>query len=312
MTMAAAVVTEELRRTYDGREAVRGISLTIPEGEIFGLLGPNGAGKTTTLSMISTRIRPTSGDAWVCGKHVVKEVHRARRFLNVAPQEEAHYPTLTAEENLQFFARLYGVPTAKRGALVEKALAVVELQGRRHDRVGTFSGGMRRRLNLGCALVSGPRVVLLDEPTVGVDPQSRAHIFDAVRRLREEGLTILYTTHYLAEAEELCDRIGVIDEGKIVALGTIPELLAGSRTREVVELRFPMGMTSLPIVENHPEVEKVEFHGPLVRIYARHAQPLLATVCAPGALAEELVQIKVTPVSLETIFMEITGKELRD
>ena len=310
--MAAAVVTEELRRTYEGREAVRGISLTIPEGEIFGLLGPNGAGKTTTLSMISTRIRPTSGDAWVCGKHVVKEVHRARRFLNVAPQEEAHYPTLTAEENLQFFARLYGVPTAKRSALVEKALAVVELQGRRHDRVGTFSGGMRRRLNLGCALVSGPRVLLLDEPTVGVDPQSRAHIFDAVRRLREEGLTILYTTHYLAEAEELCDRIGVIDEGKIVVLGSIPELLAGSRTREVVELRFPRPISSLPLVENHPEVEKVEFHGPLVRIYARHAQPLLATVCAPGALSEDLVQIKVTPVSLETIFMEITGKELRD
>jgi len=310
--MAAAVVTEELRRTYEGREAVRGISLTIPEGEIFGLLGPNGAGKTTTLSMISTRIRPTSGDAWVCGKHVVKEVHRARRFLNVAPQEEAHYPTLTAEENLQFFARLYGVPAAERAALVEKALAVVELQGRRHDRVGTFSGGMRRRLNLGCALVSGPRVVLLDEPTVGVDPQSRAHIFDAVRRLREEGLTILYTTHYLAEAEELCDRIGVIDEGKIVALGTIPELLAGSRTREVVELRFPTAISQLQIVEDHPEVEKVEFHGPLVRVYARHAQALLATVCAPGALDMELVQIKVTPVSLETIFMEITGKELRD
>jgi ABC-2 type transport system ATP-binding protein len=310
--MAAAVVTEELRRTYEGREAVRGISLTIPEGEIFGLLGPNGAGKTTTLSMISTRIRPTSGDAWVCGKHVVKEVHRARRFLNVAPQEEAHYPTLTAEENLQFFARLYGVPAAERAALVEKALSVVELQGRRHDRVGTFSGGMRRRLNLGCALVSGPRVVLLDEPTVGVDPQSRAHIFDAVRRLREEGLTILYTTHYLAEAEELCDRIGVIDEGKIVALGTIPELLAGSRTREVVELRFPAAISELPIVEDHPEVEKVEFHGPLVRVYARHAQALLATVCAPGALDMEIVQIKVTPVSLETIFMEITGKELRD
>jgi ABC-2 type transport system ATP-binding protein len=310
--MAAAVVTEELRRTYEGREAVRGISLTIPEGEIFGLLGPNGAGKTTTLSMISTRIRPTSGDAWVCGKHVVKEVHRARRFLNVAPQEEAHYPTLTAEENLQFFARLYGVPAAERAALVEKALSVVELQGRRHDRVGTFSGGMRRRLNLGCALVSGPRVVLLDEPTVGVDPQSRAHIFDAVRRLREEGLTILYTTHYLAEAEELCDRIGVIDEGKIVALGTIPELLAGSRTREVVELRFPAAISQLPIVEDHPEVEKVEFHGPLVRVYARHAQALLATVCAPGALDMEIVQIKVTPVSLETIFMEITGKELRD
>ena len=310
--MPAAVVTQDLRRTYDGREAVRGISLEIAEGEIFGLLGPNGAGKTTTLSMISTRIRPTSGDAWVFGKHVVKEVHRARRFLNVAPQEEAHYPTLTAEENLQFFARLYGVPRGERAERVEQALAAVELQGRRGDRVGTFSGGMRRRLNLGCALVSGPKVVLLDEPTVGVDPQSRAHIFEAVRKLRDDGLTILYTTHYLAEAEELCDRIGVIDEGRIVALGTIPELLAGSKTREVIELRFPREMRSLPIVEEHEATEKVEFHGPLVRIYARHAEPLLAAVCAPGALDEEIVQIKVTPVSLETIFMEITGKELRD
>lgn len=310
--MSAAVVTKDLRRTYDGREAVRGISLSIPQGEIFGLLGPNGAGKTTTLSMISTRIWPTSGDAWVCGKHVVKEVHRARRFLNVAPQEEAHYPTLTAEENLQFFARLYGVPSSERAERVEKALAVVELQGRRHDRVGTFSGGMRRRLNLGCALVSAPRVLLLDEPTVGVDPQSRAHIFEAVRKLREDGLTILYTTHYLAEAEELCDRIGVIDEGKIVALGTIPELLAGSKTREVVELRFEHEMHALPLAENHPAAEKVEFHGPLVRIHARHAEPLLATLCAPGALDEKIVQIKVTPVSLETIFLEITGKELRD
>ena len=133
-----------------------------------------------------------------------------------------------------------------------------------------------------------------------------------MRKLREDGLTILYTTHYLAEAEELCDRIGVIDEGRIVALGTIPELLAGSRTREVIELRFPHEMHSLPLVQEHEATEKVEFHGPLVRIYARHAEPLLAAVCAPGALEEELVQIKVTPVSLETIFMEITGKELRD
>lgn len=310
--MSTAVVTKDLRRSYDGREAVSGITLEIAEGEIFGLLGPNGAGKTTTLSMISTRIWPTSGDAWVFGKHVVKEVHRARRFLNVAPQEEALYPTLSAEENLHFFARLYGVARNERGERIEKALAVVGLQGRRHDRVDSFSGGMRRRLNLGCALVSEPRVLLLDEPTVGVDPQSRAHIFDAVRRLRDDGLTILYTTHYLAEAEELCDRIGVIDEGKIVALGTVPQLLAGSSTKEVIELRFPHEMNSLPAVEDHDAAEKVEFHGPLVRIYARHAERLLAAICAPGAVEEEIVQIKVTPVSLETIFMEITGKELRD
>src|SRR5262249_34333609 len=164
---------------------------------IFGLLGPNGAGKTTLLSMVSTRIRPTSGDAWVHGKHIVHDVDAARRLLNVAPQEEALYPNLTAAENLSFFAELYGVPRRERRRPVAEALEAIELPGRKDDRVGTYSGGMRRRLNLGCALVSEPRLVLLDEPTVSVDPQSREHILDAIRKLRARGTTILYTTHYL-------------------------------------------------------------------------------------------------------------------
>ena len=224
--VSSAVVLRELRREYGGREVVRGVSLEVPEGEIFGLLGPNGAGKTTLLSMISTRIRPTSGDAWVLGKHVVHDVDAARRVLNVAPQEEAIYPSLTAEENLAFFADLYGVPRAERRGNVAKALDIVGLTSRKDDRVATYSGGMRRRLNLGCALVSAPRLVLLDEPTVAVDPQSRAHIFDAVRALRARGTTILYTTHYLEEAEDLCDRIAIMDDGQVVACGALPELLA--------------------------------------------------------------------------------------
>ena len=254
--MPPALVTQDLRRSYEGREAVRGISLEIQEGEIFGLLGPNGAGKTTTLSMISSRIRPSSGDAWVFGKHVVREVHAARRLLNVAPQEEALYPDLTGRENLEFFARLYGVPRAERAGRVADALEAVELAARQDDRVYTYSGGMRRRLNLGCALVSGPRLILLDEPTVGVDPQSRAHIFQAVHRLRSQGVTILYTTHYLQEAEDL--------------------------------------------------------RGGLVRIYTRDARRVLASLCAGDPLGAPITQIRVTPVSLETIFMELTGKELRD
>ena len=159
--VSAALVTKNLRRSYDGREAVRGVSLEVNEGEIFGILGPNGAGKTTTLSMISTRIWPTGGDAWVFGKHVVKDVHAARRLLNVAPQEEALYPTLTGAENLEFFARLYGVPKSERAKRVADALEGVELTSRKDDLVQSYSGGMRRRLNLGCALVSGPRLVLL-------------------------------------------------------------------------------------------------------------------------------------------------------
>jgi ABC-2 type transport system ATP-binding protein len=310
--MPAAVVTNELRRSYDGREAVRGVSLEIQEGEIFGLLGPNGAGKTTTLSMISTRIWPTSGDAWVFGKHVVKEVHAARRLLNVAPQEEALYPSLTGEENLEFFARLYGVPRAERKARIDEALAAVELTTRRHDRVDTYSGGMRRRLNLGCALVSSPRLVLLDEPTVGVDPQSRVHIFEAVRQLRSRGITILYTTHYLEEAEDLCDRIAIMDEGRIVALGTVAELLARSATSEVVELRLARPTEHMPALQNLPNATRVEQSGSVVRIYTKKAESVLARICESGILEQPIVQIGVMPVSLQTVFIELTGKDLRD
>lgn len=310
--MSAALVTKNLRRSYDGREAVRGISLEVNEGEIFGLLGPNGAGKTTTLSMISTRIWPTSGDAWVFGKHVVRDVHAARRLLNVAPQEEALYPELTGQENLEFFARLYGVPRQERPARVEEALEAVELSGRRHDLVRTYSGGMRRRLNLGCALVSSPRLVLLDEPTVGVDPQSRVHIFQAVRRLREQGVTILYTTHYLQEAEDLCDRIAIIDEGQVVALGTLAELLGLSAATEVIELRFEEPLREEAALAALAGVQRVESSGSLVRLFAAHAEPVLAALCGRSVISQPIIQIRVTPVSLETIFIELTGKELRD
>ena len=261
-SVSAAVVLRDLRRDYGDREVVRGVSLEIPEGEIFGLLGPNGAGKTTLLSMISTRIRPTSGDAWVHGKHVVHDVDAARQLLNVAPQEEALYPSLTADENLTFFAELYGVPRADRRRHVAEALEVVGLTSRKDDRVSTYSGGMRRRLNLGCALVSGPRLVLLDEPTVAVDPQSRAHIFDAVRELRARGTTMVYTTHYLEEAENLCDRIAIIDDGRVVACGTLPELLGLSNAAEVIDLRLmhPPETVAPPVSYTHltlPTTERV-------------------------------------------------------
>jgi ABC-2 type transport system ATP-binding protein len=285
----------------------------VGEGEIFGLLGPNGAGKTTLLSMISTRIRPTSGDAWVYGKHVVREVNAARRLLNVAPQEEAIYPNLTAEENLAFFAELYGVPRAERLRRVGEALEVVGLAARRGDRVATYSGGMRRRLNLGCALVSAPRLVLLDEPTVAVDPQSRAHIFDAVRKLRAGGTTILYTTHYLEEAEDLCDRIAIMDEGRVVAVGTLPELLARSQATEVIELRLVHPLPKLAPIEVIEGVEKVEAVGNEVRVFTSRAQQVLPRIYRALSLqGRSIAQTRVTAVTLDDVFLELTGKELRD
>ena len=311
--ITSAVVVRELRREYGGHEVVRGVTLEVGEGEIFGLLGPNGAGKTTLLSMISTRIRPTSGDAWVYGKHVVREVNAARRLLNVAPQEEAIYPNLTAEENLAFFAELYGVPRAERPRRVGEALAVVGLGARRGDRVATYSGGMRRRLNLGCALVSAPRLVLLDEPTVAVDPQSRAHIFDAVRKLRAGGTTILYTTHYLEEAEDLCDRIAIMDEGRVVAVGTLPELLARSQATEVIELRLVHPLPKLATIEVIEGVEKVESVGNEVRVFTTRAQQVLPRIYRALSLqGRSIAQTRVTAVTLDDVFLELTGKELRD
>lgn len=311
--VSSAVVIRDLRREYDGREVVRGVSLEIREGEIFGLLGPNGAGKTTLLSMVSTRLRPTSGDVWVHGKHAQRDVDSVRRLLNVAPQEEALYPSLTAAENLAFFAELYGVPRAARAARVAEALDAVGLAPRQHDRVETYSGGMRRRLNLGCALVSAPKVVLLDEPTVAVDPQSRAHIFDAVRALQARGTTILYTTHHLQEAEDLCDRVAIMDEGRVVACGTLPELLALSRATEVVELRLMEPLETLDPLRVLDGVRNVEAVGHELRLFTTRAQQVLPRVYrAVSALGRGVVRTRVTPVTLDDVFLELTGKELRD
>jgi ABC-2 type transport system ATP-binding protein len=308
-----AVILQDLRREFDGREVVRGVSLEIREGEIFGLLGPNGAGKTTLLSMVSTRLRPTSGDVWVHGHHVVHEIDAARRVLNVAPQEEALYPSLTAEENLRFFAELYGVPRRDRAYAIAEVLAAVGLTGRKDDRVATYSGGMRRRLNLGCALVTGPRLVLLDEPTVAVDPQSRAHIFDAVRALRARGTTILYTTHHLQEAEDLCDRIAIMDEGRVVACGTLTELLARSEATEAIELRLDRPLTMLGPLQTLDGVRDVEAVGHELRLFTRRAQQVLPRVYrAIGAMGHGVVRTRVTPVTLDDVFLELTGKELRD
>jgi ABC-2 type transport system ATP-binding protein len=205
------------------------------------------------------------------------------------------------------------VPRAERRRAVAEALDAVGLTGRKDDRVDTYSGGMRRRLNLGCALVSSPRLVLLDEPTVGVDPQSRAHIFDAVRALRARGTTILYTTHHLQEAEELCDRIAIMDEGRVVACGTLPELLALSRTTEVVELRLLEPLETTASLSAIDGVRSVEAVGLELRIFTARAQQVLPRLYrAVSALGHSVVRTRVTPVTLDDVFLELTGKELRD
>ncbi len=215
---------EKLGKDYGDRRAVDAIDLDVRRGEIFGLLGPNGAGKTSTISMACGVVPPSRGRVRVDGHDIVTDTFAAKRAIGLVPQDLAVYEELTPRQNLAFFAQLYGLEGEALAARVDWALGIAELADRGNDLVKTFSGGMKRRLNLVCGLVHKPTLLVCDEPTVGVDPQSRRHIFDAILRLRREGMTIVYTSHYMEEVEELCDRIAIMDAGKVVACGTLDEL----------------------------------------------------------------------------------------
>jgi ABC-2 type transport system ATP-binding protein len=303
----------DLARTFGDLEAVRGISLDIFAGETFGLLGPNGAGKTTTLSMLSTLLPPTRGDVLVFGASAVDDPAEVRRRVGLAPQQISLYPKFTGQENLDFFAALHGVPPAERRRRVERLLELVGLAPRRDDRVHTYSGGMQRRLNLACSLIHEPRLLLLDEPTAGVDPQSRENLFEVIRQIASEGTTIVYTTHYMEEAERLCDRIAILDEGRIAAVGTQDELLGTIGMGEVIELRGPAVAGMRSTLEALRGVEKVEFEDGALRLFVRTAADALDLIAGPLREAGgELESLEVHRVSLERVFMHLTGKALRD
>ncbi len=303
---------EGLRKRYGAIEAVAGIGFEIHEGEVFGLLGPNGAGKTTTISVIATQLRPSSGDAVVFGHSVRRDVSAVRRMIGVVPQEIALYPKLTAAENVRFFGRMYGVSKVELEQRLNELLTLVGLEGRRDEYVATFSGGMKRRLNLAVSLVHRPQIVLLDEPTAGVDPHSREHIFQIVRRLRGEGTAILYTTHYMEEAERLCDRLGIMDEGKIIAMGTLDDLVAKLGCSEVIEVRGLPPLVDLSRLQSAAGVCRIETHDDVTRVFVTKAAHALAPLNqAIGRYADQ-VAVEITPLSLEALFLQLTGKELRD
>lgn len=206
--------------------AVNGLDFTVRKGEIYGLLGPNGAGKTTAISIICTLLHPTSGTATLCGHDVVKEPSAVRPLLGLAPQELALYSSLTARENLRYFGRLYGITGSRLAERIDQCLALVGLSDKADSRIDTFSGGMKRRANLAAAILHTPRLLVLDEPTVGIDAQSRNMLLDNLKGLRDDGMTIIYTTHYMEEAQQICNRVAIMDRGSIIATGT-PEALIG-------------------------------------------------------------------------------------
>lgn len=306
----AALRVAGLRRHYGAIEAVAGVTFDVLQGEIFGLLGLNGAGKTTLISILATERRPSGGDAFLFGRSIRDQPRAVRQMIGVAPQEIALYPMLTAAENLRFFGRMYGVNRAALASRVAELLHFIGLEDRADDRVVTFSGGMKRRLNLAAALVHRPKLILLDEPTAGVDPQSRDQILKILRRLRDSGNAILYTTHYMEEAEGLCDRLGILSEGKLIAVGTLDGLLSREEFAEIIEMTGLPAGSDLAAIGALKGVRRVERLDGVVRLFVQRAADLL------GPLQKAIrrsghVRLKITPLSLETLFLHLTGKNPR-
>jgi ABC-2 type transport system ATP-binding protein len=298
-----------LVKTFGSLTAVDNLSLTIKEGETIGLLGPNGAGKTTTIGMLVGLTSPDSGSVEIrSGKRSAQlsatgspSSTAVRKRIGVAPQALSLYEELTAAENLKFFGSLYELTRSSLKQRIEAALEIAGLEDRRNDKVSTFSGGMKRRLNIAVALIHEPEVILLDEPTVGVDPQSRNHIFERIEKMQKDGMTILYTTHYMEEAQRLCDRVAIMDKGKILALDTVDRLLEKHGGRPVVSATL------------HPQSSRdnlpTEPRGDLLRF---EADDPIAEVTRLTQAGVRFQGLQIANSDLESVFLELTGRQLRD
>jgi ABC-2 type transport system ATP-binding protein len=296
----SAIRVDRLKKSFGDVVAVDDVTFEVQQGETFGLLGPNGAGKTTTINMIVGALRPDSGQVRVNGEDDPTRP-TVRRSIGVAPQSLALYNELTGEENLAFFGRLYGIAKEKLAERVEWGLAFAGLTDRRKHRAGTYSGGMQRRLNMVCGLMHDPRVVVLDEPTVGVDPQSRNLLFENIEALKRDGRTILYTTHYMEEAERLCDRVAIMDHGKLLAMDTVHNLLREHGGPSMVEIEFddrPSGLEALGGAWDKGRW-RVQTESPVA---------LLGKASAAGQLAN----VSIRRANLEAVFLNLTGRSLRD
>lgn len=312
--MSSIVEVKDLKKMFNGNTAVDGVSFDVQTGEVFGLLGPNGAGKSTLIGMISCLLEPSSGDALIDGHSVKTEPMEVKKVLGVIPQEIALYPTLTARENLFFWSKMYGLPSKDAKNRTDEVLEIAGLSERADEKIDTYSGGMKRRINIAAGLLHNPKVLLMDEPTVGIDPQSRNHILETVKSLNEKGLTVIYTSHYMEEVEFLCDRIAIVDQGKIMAIGTQDELKKIVGKEDVVKIKAT-GMLEKAI----DDLKKVDgIDGATVKdgeidILTENSRGLLADIIS--ILNKEDVKmssVEVQEPDLEGVFLHLTGKSLRD
>jgi ABC-2 type transport system ATP-binding protein len=308
----AVLIARGLRKRYGTIEAVRDVSFTIHEGETYGLLGPNGAGKTTTISMICGLLERDAGEITLDGAPVDMGAVAAKAGIGFVPQDLAIYPDLSARENLEFFGRLYGLSGARLRERTAEVLDLIGLGERAKDRTSTFSGGMQRRLNIGIGLLHQPRLLLLDEPTVGVDPQSRNAILESIAALGRKGMAILYTTHYMEEAERLCDRIVIVDHGKVVASDTLSGIERLLPATQVLEIEVD-GLADLVALRALPGIDGVTQEGGLLRAgvadLGRSAPALLAALAASGRRVSRVASAR---PGLEDVFLSLTGRQLRD
>ncbi len=309
-----AIQLQDLHKNFGEVYAVQGVSFDVQAGEVFSLLGPNGAGKSTIISMLSCLLEPTQGDALVMGHSILREPQAVKAAIGVVPQEIALYPDLSARENLVFWGKMYGLRGRALRQRVDEVLEVIGLTGRQKGRVSKFSGGMKRRLNIGIALLHKPQVIIMDEPTVGIDPQSRRNILDNVKELNRQGMTVLYTTHYMEEAQELSDHIAIMDQGKVIGYGTHDELV--EIVGELDRIDLAINTESARVIEQWQATEGVHEvsagDGNLTLLVDDSNLVLPRLFEAATRSGVRITSVEIQEPNLEAVFLHLTGRALRD
>ena len=309
-----AIQVQSLQKCFREFVTVKKVDFEVQQGEIFSLLGPNGAGKSTTISMLSCLLKPSGGDAWVMGHSVIREPQAVKAAIGIVPQDIALYGDLSARENLSFWGRMYGLRGNALAARVDEILEIIGLTDRQKDRVDKFSGGMKRRVNIGAALMHKPAVIIMDEPTVGIDPQSRRHILDNIKVLNSQGMTVLYTTHYMEEAQELSDHIAIMDQGKIIACGTHTDLVR--MVGELDRINLTINDESAKIMaawQTTPGVHRVSAEDGHLTILAEDSNSILPHLFEAASRAKvRITSVDIQEPNLEAVFLHLTGKALRD
>ena len=309
-----AIQTQNLQKCFGEFVAVRKVHFEVQHGEIFSLLGPNGAGKSTTISMLSCLLRPSAGDACVMGHSIVHEAQAVKAAIGVVPQDIALYGDLSARENLMFWGRMYGLRGSILAKRVDEVLEIIGLVERQKDRVDKFSGGMKRRVNIGAALMHKPAVIIMDEPTVGIDPQSRRHILDNIKELNSQGMTVLYTTHYMEEAQELSDHIAIMDQGEIIACGTHAELVRMVGELDRIELTINAESEKMmPDWQATNGVHRVFATDGHLTVLAEDSNQILPRLFESATHAGvRITSVDIQEPNLEAVFLHLTGKALRE